>query len=269
MTGPAPWTDPGHGSWEELAVGQALGALEPEDEEAFLLHLRGCAPCERLLVDVEVGASELAYAPAQIGTPDKLRRKVASIVGADSRPAMLPGAVRQPRRTVRLTRPATWGRPWVAFTIGVVVIVGLSLWNLVLQSDSSTKQNELAQLRTVARCAAEPACLQVKLVSNKGAPNGLVQVRGDRATVVLYNVAPNERSTLFYLWQKPVAGTPAIAVGAFNVSCHDVCVIEQKMPLPLSLSVTKQFIVTLEVAKPAPSLPGPTPIAIGDVASSS
>lgn len=267
MTGPAPWTDPGHGTWEELAVGQALAALEPEDEEAFVVHLRGCARCERMVVEVEAGAAELAYAPAQIAVPDRLRRKVASIAGADSRSAMLPGVVRPPRRTIRLTRPATWGRPWVAFAIGVVVVVGVSLWNLVLQSDSAAKNNEVAQLRTVARCAADPDCHQIRLAKDRVA-KGLVLVRGERATVVLNDVLPNERSTVFYLWQKPVDGTAPLAVGSFNVSCRTVCVIEQRKPLPLSLKATKQFIVTLEVAKPAPQLPAPTPIASGDVAPS-
>ena len=36
-----------HERFEELAVGHALAALEPEDEQTFLLHLRGCAACER------------------------------------------------------------------------------------------------------------------------------------------------------------------------------------------------------------------------------
>ena len=36
-----------HERFEELAAGHALGALEPEDEQAFLAHVPACARCER------------------------------------------------------------------------------------------------------------------------------------------------------------------------------------------------------------------------------
>jgi hypothetical protein len=34
-----------HQRYDELAVGWALHALEPEDEAAFARHLSGCARC--------------------------------------------------------------------------------------------------------------------------------------------------------------------------------------------------------------------------------
>jgi hypothetical protein len=257
MTGPAAWTDPMHGSWEELAVGQALGALEPEDEEAFADHVRGCARCERLIVDVEVGASELAYALAQLTAPDRLRRKVASIAGADSRSAMLPGAARRPLRRVRLTRPTTWARPWLAVAVGLIVVICLSLWNLVLQSDSTAKTNEVNRLHAVVRCVEDPGCQQVRLTSQVGdAPRGVLLIRGDRVTVVLDEVSMNDHSrTAYVLWQQPSDGSATIDLGAFDVTCRSVCVIDVRQALTLSVSSTKQFIISLEARKSLPAQP--------------
>jgi len=43
--------DDTHALYDQLAVGHALSALEPEDEQAFLAHLPGCAACERALAE--------------------------------------------------------------------------------------------------------------------------------------------------------------------------------------------------------------------------
>ena len=44
---PGPDRDDEHRSWDELAVGWALHALEPEDEALFAAHLASCARCGR------------------------------------------------------------------------------------------------------------------------------------------------------------------------------------------------------------------------------
>jgi hypothetical protein len=255
-----------HGTWEELAVGQALGALEPEDEEAFVVHMHGCARCERLLLDVEVGTSELAYALPQLPPPDRLRRKVSAIAGADSRSAMLPGAVRSRRPGIRLTHPATWARPWLAVAVGVIVVIGLSLWNLVVQSDSAAKTQEVTRLQAVVRCMEDPSCQQIRLTSQVGsAPRGVLLVHGDRVTVVLDQVPMNDRSTVSYvLWQQPANGTATIDLGSFDVTCHSVCVIDMHQALTLSVSSTKQFVVSRESRKTVPSQPT-YPVAVGIV----
>ena len=53
-----------HVLFDELAVGWALHALEPEDEAIFAVHLEGCARCTRTVAETsEVMAAMAADLP--------------------------------------------------------------------------------------------------------------------------------------------------------------------------------------------------------------
>lgn len=71
----------GHEAYDELAVGWALHALEPEDEVLFSAHLSGCARCARTVAEtVEVMgalAQDLPQAEPGPGLRDRLRAAVA------------------------------------------------------------------------------------------------------------------------------------------------------------------------------------------------
>ena len=78
----APPPGPGHDeSSEELAVGWALHALEPEDAELFTRHLEGCARCRQVVEGHHHVMAELASAapPADppAGLAERLRAQVA------------------------------------------------------------------------------------------------------------------------------------------------------------------------------------------------
>ena len=89
----------GHDRFEELAVGHALAALEPDDEQAFLAHLRGCAACERNVAAHTETLSHLAYAAGPVELPDSLLSGIRAGVRASGRPMASPAAA--------LERPAT------------------------------------------------------------------------------------------------------------------------------------------------------------------
>lgn len=61
-----------HEPFEELVVGFALSALEPEDEQEFLRHLAGCARCERALAQHADTLAHLAYAVEPATPPPSL-----------------------------------------------------------------------------------------------------------------------------------------------------------------------------------------------------
>jgi anti-sigma-K factor RskA len=69
-----------HEPFDELAVGWALHALEPEDEGAFVAHLAGCARCAQTVAETaEVMAALAADLPAAEPSPslrDRLRAEV-------------------------------------------------------------------------------------------------------------------------------------------------------------------------------------------------
>ena len=72
--------DDEHRNWDELAVGWALHALEPEDETVFTDHLATCARCAQTVADtVEVMgamAGELPQAEPSEGLRERLRAAV-------------------------------------------------------------------------------------------------------------------------------------------------------------------------------------------------
>ena len=54
-----------HEAFDELAVGWALHALEPEDEAAFTAHLAGCRQCAQTVAETaEVMAALATDLPA-------------------------------------------------------------------------------------------------------------------------------------------------------------------------------------------------------------
>ncbi|SHH29746.1 anti-sigma factor domain-containing protein [Geodermatophilus nigrescens] len=69
-----------HEAWDELAVGWALHALEPEDEALFTPHLPGCARCARTVAETSevmaALANDLPPAEPSEGLRDRLRDAV-------------------------------------------------------------------------------------------------------------------------------------------------------------------------------------------------
>jgi hypothetical protein len=256
VSNPGGWADPIHDSWEELVVGQAVAALEPEDEEALTLHVRGCARCERLLLETEISAAELAYAPSQVAAPERLRRRVALIAGAESRPTVIPGAARRQRRGLHIARGAS-GRPWLLVVCGVIVAIAVSLWNLVLQSDNAAKNTTISRMVTVLQCVDDSGCQQVRLAAEADTTRrGVLLVRGSHATLVLDGISPNDRSaTTYVLWQQPLGAKPPVAVDRFDLTCHTVCVIDQRFALKVPFALTEQFLVTFEAGRNIPTVP--------------
>jgi hypothetical protein len=162
------------------------------------------------------------------------------------------------------------GRPWVAVAIGVVVVIAVGLWNLVLQSENAAKNNTLKRVETVLQCVDDPACTQVRLTKRTDpTPRGVVLVRGDRATVVVDGLDPNQRgSTTYVLWQVPAdTASKSLPIAAFDVTCRTVCVVELRHPLRLTLGSTREFLISLEASpKGWQQLDDPsTAVAVGEV----
>lgn len=81
-----------HESYEELVVGYALSALEPEQEQEFLRHLAGCARCEQSLARHRQTLAHLAYAVEPATPPpallESIRLRIAAEGAAGSAPRL-------------------------------------------------------------------------------------------------------------------------------------------------------------------------------------
>ena len=82
-----------HGEWDALAVGWALSALDPEDEERFAEHLPGCARCTATVRESLYTVADLAYALPDEAPPPALKSRLMAAVGAEPR---TPGAAPEP-----------------------------------------------------------------------------------------------------------------------------------------------------------------------------
>ena len=134
-----------HSEYEELAAGYVLGALEPDDEHVFQRHLDGCAVCEANVRELEAVVG-LAYAVPQVDPPDTvwagIRREIRPEAAARPSPAPRP---RRPRRG-----PARRARrrllPGLAAAAAILLVVGLSVWNLNLRDQNAVYRDRVAAL---------------------------------------------------------------------------------------------------------------------------
>ena len=147
-----------HRVFDELAVGWALHALEPEDEAVFAEHLPGCERCAQTVDDTtEVMASMAADLP-RTEPSDQLRERLRAAVAETEqippddvapqpvRPTAtgFPGyrAVEAPSAPVPLRRRA----PMLALAAAAVAtILGLGVWNVFLADSRSDLEATVAQ----------------------------------------------------------------------------------------------------------------------------
>jgi hypothetical protein len=74
-----------HGEWDALAVGWALSALDPADEERFADHLPGCARCTATVRESLYTVADLAYALPDEAPPAALTSRLMAAVAAEPR----------------------------------------------------------------------------------------------------------------------------------------------------------------------------------------
>jgi len=82
-----------HAEWDALAVGWALSALDPEDEERFAEHLPGCDRCTATVRESLYTVADLAYALPDEAPPPSLRSRLMAAVATEPRtPGQAPEA---------------------------------------------------------------------------------------------------------------------------------------------------------------------------------
>lgn len=221
----------GHSPWDELAVGQALGALEPEDEQTFITHLRGCGDCAQTVADIDAVSGELAYAVPTEEPPRALLDSIMREVNASARVATPLGSampdvsrLRGPRR-IGGRPPAgrsgvRWDAPWLARAAVVILVLALTSWNYQLRLDNKLKQNSLANAAAAGRLMADPGTDTTRLVGT-GAERARVLVNGTEGYLVVDGFKRNDaEDSIYVLWAQKKGSETMYDVGAFKV-VHD------------------------------------------------
>ena len=285
-----------HRAFEGLAVGHALSALEPDEEQRFLAHLQTCARCERDVEEHRATMADLAYSVEDAEPPPSLLEgiragmrtsgqhpdrsvapfPVASVAGTGAGPAPAAagpdgraeqsGRGEQPgedevtsrrRRRIGVSAAAQW----TAVAAAVALIVSLGVWNASLRSDRDASHERLIRLEAAVQELGRPGTETVPLTSDEGEVLAVAMVHDREVSLVVDGLAPNGEGTTYVLWsQDPEGGVRP--VGAFDVSSRRLDVVDDLPALQARDGVT--LLVSREQGDVAPPLPGGPVLASGE-----
>lgn len=222
-------TGAGHGeAFEELAVGWALHALEPEDAEVFAAHLEGCARCRGIVVDTTevmaamAGAVPSAEPPPSLG--DRLMAEAArtpqdvpAAATTRAEPAAAPVPQVAPPVPAQVPAPR---RRWTAVlaAAAVAAVVGLGGWIVVLVGDRDEARRTAASEAALVEQLLRPGPATVVPVD---APDGrtvaTLLARDDGVQLISHGLEANDRDAETYVLWGLDQGTPK-ALGTFDVT---------------------------------------------------
>jgi len=265
-----------HARFDELAVGWALRALEPEDESVFVGHLAGCARCAATVAETEEVMAVLATDLPQPEPSEGLRLRIRDAVAGTEQqpepapevtavPSPLPARVPGPRRTAEPT--SGWRRlvPVGLVAAAVAAIVGLGVWNVVLSSQQEKLQATVAEQSAVMDGLLSPGRATIApLTAPDGKPVATVVARADEVDLIMQGLAANDpRSNTYVLWSMDDGNAEALAT--FDVTSPRVGL---KTVGSGSTGFDQHGIygISLEPGRKAPSLPTEV-VATGQVTS--
>lgn len=256
--------DPAHELYEELAVGHALHALEPEDEQLFLAHATACARCERALDGHRETAAHLAYGAGRAELPEGLFDRIRDAVVAESgeqafapAPAVAPVVPLSAARRRRMPRTASL----VAAAAAAVLVTGLAGSNLALRQDRVEQTASSDRLAEAVR-TIEAGGRSVPLLDDRRQVAAVAVLQGDSVSLVVEGLERNADETTYVLWEKTRFGGLR-ALGTFDV--RDDVEVVRDLPLRAGQDDVAALAITREKGRTAPARPLVAPVASGAV----
>lgn len=254
--------DTGHELYEQLAVGHALSALEPEDEQAFLAHLPGCAACARALAEHTETLAHLAYGAEPAEPPAALLEGIRAGVESSGRAGAFPAPAsleqareRRQSRTVRATTAL------LGAAASLVLLAALVFVNRGLQQENSDVRAHDASLSKAVSSLLQPGSTRVDLLGTEG-QKAVAVVNADSVSLVMKGVDRNDTSdSIYVLWERNRGGVVQ-AVGTFDVGA-DLTVVNG-LRLPSGQGSVASLIVTRESGRTAPPVAKGSPVVAGD-----
>ena len=276
MTG-HPGGMPDHDAFDELAVGWALHALEPEDEAVFAVHLSGCARCAATVAETTEVMGAMARDLPVAEPSENLRTRLRAAVETaeqvpgpavpESPPDRAPGRV--PGRAVVPVgadpRPR-WRRavPASLVAAAVAAIVGLGLWNIFLASSEERLRETVASQEEVLSAVLNPGRATIAPLLADGRTVATVVARDDGLQVVTDGLSVNQPETTSYVVWGMGEGDP-VALGTFDVSRSQIDV-RSVGSSSTDLDGFPQYGISLEPGQEPPPSPSAV-VATGEVTS--
>jgi len=268
-----------HVEWDELAVGWALRSLEPDDEDRFTGHLHACERCQASVRDSgRVLTALVEQLPLQSPAPE-LRSRLLAEIGRTERttigatPTGEPVAAhpdgaridfagardRTPTRrgrSTRLTR-STWtsARTLLVAAAAVLVITGLGIWNINLQTDRDNAVTVAAERGQILRdLAAAGPITMTPLHDGDGQPVATLVTGASQTMVMTNGLRVNDRSDEIYvLWGLKEVGDPQ-PLGTFDVVDGDLD-MRTVSSTASGIDEFNAYGVTIESGRTAPTSP--------------
>ncbi|WNV89017.1 anti-sigma factor [Umezawaea sp. Da 62-37] len=258
---------------EELAVGWAMHALEPDEEALLRSHLPECESCRRTVRNTEEVTAAIGESVAQFDPPARLKTRLMDAIEHTPQERPAPVVAKVPDRQevaepisldAARRRKASRARVLLAAAAVILVavvtgVVGQRLGNL---SDQVAAQNARTdQLENTLRLAADPATNRAVLRTSSGDAMAVLLSGGASAVVVADKMPPNDASKETYVvWG--TSGSGPVALTTFDVSpgSKDIRLTWDK-----SAYAHHGFAISLEPGRTAPATPSSV-VAAGQVA---
>ena len=250
---------------EELAVGWALRALEPDDEHTLRAHLPGCAVCREIVRSTEQVTALLGGSVPQEDPPARLRQKVLGAAARTPQEAYEPLPFRlgsalstppgQPAAIVARPRRRVTGLVAAAVMLVLAVAVGALGWQV---SRLDGQQQSQAQLLSVL---GDPAMHRAVLRGTDGREAAVLLSTPDSAAVMPLGLHANNPADQVYVVWGLSTGTP-IALSSFDVSGSAA----QLLAWNSAAAQHQKFAISLEPGRALPAKPTDV-IASGEVTS--
>ena len=200
------------------AAPYVLGALTPEEHQAFADHLSSCAVCREEVSALQMVTASLPATAPQVAAPRKLKRRVMSEVRADARAAESMESAGRARSTGTRRR---WLPALAPVALGLAAVALLAVLVIGTGSGSSS--------RVVQAQVTAPGASASVLTS------------GGHAQIVVANMPQVRAGRVYEVWIKR-SGAPAPTDALFTVSSHG----DATVAVPGNISGVKELLVTSE-----------------------
>lgn len=244
-----------HRTYEELAVGYAVHALEPEDELVFLDHLSSCARCRKAVDEHSRTLGDVALAVPPVEPPPALLAGLRARIAQEPRsprPASGPPPAPVTDLASRRLPSVQVRRSWLlTAAAGVVaVVVALTGYSAVLRNDRDAANQRGDRLAAAVQTLERPGARTVRLAGFDGQVRAVAVATGGSMSLVVDGLQPNDEQSVYVLWGQDRTGK-VLALSAFDVRRGDVDVVSG---LPLQVPVTEltALMVTHEKGRVPP-----------------
>ena len=273
----------GEHPYDELAVGWALHALEPDDEAGFARHLTGCGRCRRTAAETSEVMAAMARDLPSAEPSDRLRARLRAAVEETEqvRPRTVGDAPADhgerraalhaspppadPPRLMPVPRRSSVRRSSSALVAAAsAAVLGLGVWVTVLDRSRDELQSTVAAQQEVVAELMRPGRATITPLTSADRQVATVVARNESLQVVTDGLESNDTASTTYVVWGLGEGDP-VALGTFDVARSQM-EVRTVGSGTTGLDDYPSYGISIEPGRQAPSSPTEV-VATGEVTS--